>query len=513
MSPLLRRGKRKAGKRGLPPLAIAAITIFVVVAITYYAFSQSIPFVSNYTLHALVNNSVALRTDAPVRIAGIDVGVVQGVAPAGQNSEITFTMDDNGLPIHKDATIRIKDRLFLEGGYYLELNPGSPSAPLLHEGDTIPASQVQPPVQFYSLLSTFDIDARKSLESTLNTLNDGLSANDHLGNPVAHPGAAGLKQTVPQLTPTLKDLAWITRGLHGTHPGDVQTLLSSAASVTTTLAHNSSQLTDLVTSLNRTSRALAAADGALAQSVTGLDQTLQVAPGALTAIDRSLPPLATLAVALDPSLKVAPKLVDGLTNAVTQLAAVVRPAARARLLTSLKATFQQFPSLLTKLGSLFPITKSVTDCLRTHVTPVFQSTVPDGSHSTGQPVWQEFVHMVTGFSSQAQNFDGNGHWVRFSEGVGTNTFSLGNLPIIGPLLSPGAGAGAVIGASPAWVGDLSPDAYHPEAPCANQVVPSLASPATASDMGRTVAIRKPSKPIDINKLRVALGGSAKGAKK
>ena len=52
-------------------------------------------------------------------------------------TRVAFTVDSSGLPIHRDATIRVRDRLFLEGGYYLELDPGSPSAPTLHDGDLI----------------------------------------------------------------------------------------------------------------------------------------------------------------------------------------------------------------------------------------------------------------------------------------------------------------------------------------------------------------------------------------
>ena len=81
--------------------------------------------------YAVVNNSVNVRQDSPVRIAGIDVGTVSGASRrTGQTSKIAFTMRRNGLPVHTDATIRIRDRLFLEGGYYLELDPGSPSAPV-----------------------------------------------------------------------------------------------------------------------------------------------------------------------------------------------------------------------------------------------------------------------------------------------------------------------------------------------------------------------------------------------
>ncbi len=398
----LRLRRRTGKKKGPNPLGVAAVTILLAVAITYWAFNgKQIPFVHHFTMYALVRNSVDIIPESPVRTAGVDVGQVSGTTPDGTMTKVAFTLQSNGMPVHTDATATIRDRLFLEGGYYIELNPGSPSAPVAHDGWTIRPQNTSYPVQFFQLLSTFDAATRVSLENTLNTLNQGFSAPSSCAsgastalsteeNPCPadqHPvqespsltnsGIGGLKAATPQLTPTLKDIAWITQGLRGTRPGDIERLLSSASAVTTTLNGTSAQLADFVTSLNRTSSALASTDGALAQSVAGLDQTLQVAPAALAAVDHSLPPLASLAVALDPSLKVAPPIIDGVTKAVGQLAAVVAPAERGRLLETLKTTFVSFPSTLRQLGTLFPVAKRVTDCLKTHVTPILNQIVPD----------------------------------------------------------------------------------------------------------------------------------------
>ena len=131
-----RRARTTARKRGGPPARDrrdrrCSRRVFV----TYYAFAQQVPFISNpFTLHALVNNSVAVRADSPVRIAGIDVGKVQTVT-AGRASprRSTSRWTTTACRSTRDATIADQDRLFLEGGYYLELDPGSPSAPIAHE--------------------------------------------------------------------------------------------------------------------------------------------------------------------------------------------------------------------------------------------------------------------------------------------------------------------------------------------------------------------------------------------
>jgi virulence factor Mce-like protein len=462
---------------------VAAITILLAVAITYYAFSgKQVPFVHHFTMHAVVRNSVDIVPGSPVRIAGIDVGKVTGTSAEGNLTKVNFELSSNGLPVHRDATVTIRDRLFLEGGYYLQLDPGSPSAPAAGDGFTVPVSNTAYPVQFYQLLSTFDRPTRQSLENALASLNEGLSPPAGQQATPENSGVGGFKSAVPQFTPTLRDIAWVTQALHGTAPGDVERLLSSASSVTGTLQGSSSQLADLVTSLNRLSGALVATDGSLGQTISGLDQTLQVAPPTLAAVDRALPPVVNLGVALDPSLKAAPPLVDAVTKSVNQLGAIVAPGERVRLLDALYNTFTGFPSTLRQLGEVFPITKGVTDCLRTHVTPILTQAVPDGSLSSGRPVWQDFAHLLSGLTAAVQNFDANGYWIRLISSVGDNGISLGSLPLLGQILGVTPGSSGIEGARPQWVGDLTSADFRPDVACSSQPVPTLTTATAAADL-------------------------------
>jgi virulence factor Mce-like protein len=474
MSPAPNARPQRAARRKKPinPLVVAAIVIVLALLGTYWAFTRSLPFLSHpFTMNAVVRNSVDIIPGSPVRIAGIDVGKVTGTESDGSFTKVSFTVGSEALPVHSDATATIRDRLFLEGGYYIQLDPGSPSAPAAHSGFTIPLSNTAYPVQFYQVLSTFDLAARQSLENTLTTLNEGFGAPAGQTPTASNSGAGGLKASIPQLAPTLKDIAWVTQGLRGTNPGEVARLLSSASSVTTTLAASSTQLTALVTGLDRSSGALASTDGALEQTIAGLDQTLRVAPPALTAVDRALPPLTHLATVLDPSLRLAPPIVAGVTRAVQKLASVLGPAERGRLLKSLKTTFVSFPKTVREMSVLFPVAKGVTDCLRTHVTPILKAKVPDGSLATGAPVWQDFVHLLSGLTDAVQNFDANGYWIRVIGATGNDSLSVTKL---GSLLG-GSGSSSVAGARPHWVGDLNPSDFRPDVPCSSQPVPNLSA--------------------------------------
>jgi phospholipid/cholesterol/gamma-HCH transport system substrate-binding protein len=429
-----------------------------------------------------VPNSVNVRVDSPVRIAGIDVGSVETTMPDGDATKIAFSMQQNGLPLHTDATMTIRDRLFLEGGYYLDLFPGSPSAPIAGQGFTIPEGNTSTPVQFFQLLSTFDVAARASLADLLNTANQAFSPGP--GQAESDSGAGGFKAAIPQLTPVLKDTAWISQALTGKTSSDVENFLQGSSDVTSTLAQNDSRLQDLVTSLNQASGALAASDGSLAESISGLDNVLKLSPAALTAIDRSLPPVTKLSAALTPALEVSPPLLRSINGTIDELLTVVGPGERTTLLTALRTTLTAFPSVLGSLGKVFPVTKAVTDCLRTHVVPILEAKVPDGALSTNEPVWEDFVHFLPNLAGASSDFDANGPYIRVLAGAGTNSVqlgTLGSLPGIGSLVGASPGGSTLQGEAPHWVGDLQPSAFRPDASCSSQPVPSLATTPAAPD--------------------------------
>jgi phospholipid/cholesterol/gamma-HCH transport system substrate-binding protein len=471
-------------RRGAPALLIAVVMILIPVFVTYYAFHKRLPFTSQYTDYVVVPNSVNLRSGSPVRIAGIDVGTVEGVSPDGRATKVAFALDSNGLPIHRDATATIRERLFLEGSYYLDLFPGSPSAPSAPEGFTIPEASTATPVQFFQLLSTFDVAARSNLAATLNTADIAFSPAP--GQPPSDSGSAGLQRAIPQLTPLMKDVSIDSQALQGTHPGDVENLLASTADVFGTLATNSRQLTGLVAGLQRASAALASGDGALARSVVGLDRALQVAPGALSAVGRALPPVTRLATALTPSLQRSPALVTALANSVSEVNAVVAPSVRGPLLSSLRTTLATFPSVLTQVANLFSTARPVTQCLITHVLPVLQERVPDGALSTNEPVWKDFIHFLPSLASASGQFDGNGPYIRNLVGAGDNSVQsgagLGSVPGLGQLVGTSPGGSTIEGARPQWVGTLTSSAFRPDVPCASDPVPDLSATPAAPDL-------------------------------
>src|SRR4051794_8645517 len=112
-------GKRtlRKDRTGADPFTVGAITLVVIVIITYFGFTKHIPFTHGFRLNAVFESANSIRTSSPVRIAGVNVGKVTNVERYKNTNaaEVQMEVSDNGLPIHRDATMKIRPRIFLEG--------------------------------------------------------------------------------------------------------------------------------------------------------------------------------------------------------------------------------------------------------------------------------------------------------------------------------------------------------------------------------------------------------------
>src|SRR5438445_4136611 len=121
----------------MSPLKVGAIGVVILALFVYLGFTKfANPFSNPFTIHAIVPNAGGLRPDSFVRIAGVNVGKVTTVTPVEgkQAADVTMQIQSNGLPIHRDATLWIRPRLFVEGNFLVDLYPGSPSAPDVKSG-------------------------------------------------------------------------------------------------------------------------------------------------------------------------------------------------------------------------------------------------------------------------------------------------------------------------------------------------------------------------------------------
>ncbi len=146
----LGRSKRR-GQGGLSRFTAGLILIAILVTGAFFAFTKFNPFANPYEFQAVFENANNLKARSPVRIAGVDVGEVKKVEPITHGegaARVTMEVKEEGLPIHEDAELKIRPRIFLEGNFFVDVQPGSPSAPILEEGEPIGPTQTAAPVQF-----------------------------------------------------------------------------------------------------------------------------------------------------------------------------------------------------------------------------------------------------------------------------------------------------------------------------------------------------------------------------
>lgn len=447
------------------PIWLGVAGAVVIAIIAYAVFAKRVPLTHPYRVDAVVSSSSQLRKGSPVRIAGVDVGKVAGTRRGpGHTTIVRLEIPDGAKLVHTDATLRIRPRLFLEGAFYVDLEQGSPTAPRMRDGGTIPLGQTAIPVQFNDVLDTLDRPARDSFRGIIARF----SAATGKG------GAQGLHDAAPAFARALPQAALLAEAARGTRTHDVSRLIGGASRVTAALASREAQLGRLVDSLAQTSHALAAGDGALGRSVAASDRLLADAPAALRAVDRALPSATRLSTALRPSLRAAPPALRDATRLVGQLGALTRPSQLPRLLTTIAPLVRELPSTESRLEALFGQVTPVSDCVRTRVVPVLETKLDDGVLSTGRPVSDDILHAAVGLASSSGSFDANGPYIRYLLGTGFDSLDLETIAGIGKPVA--KALPSALRTRPKPLPDAAVPAARPDHPCRDQPLPSLATP-------------------------------------
>jgi phospholipid/cholesterol/gamma-HCH transport system substrate-binding protein len=441
-------------------LRIGSALLAVVALVLYLAFGGPLPFSHKYTLEAVVRSANELHGGSPVRIAGVNVGKVTKVRPGpGTTAIVEMAIDDRGRPIHRDATLKIRPRLFLEGNFYVDLEPGTPRSRELGDGGTIPLSQTAIPVQLDQVLSVLNHDTRDSLRTLV----------EQAGGALDKGGAEAIDRSFAPAVPAYKGLAVLAQSARGTQPGDLRGTIESTERVVRALHDKRNELADLVTGLNVTAGALASRSTQLGASLRGLDATLGEASPALADVSAALPELQRFSGQVRPLLRRAPQTLDLAAPLLVQLNALLQARELPALLRTARPAIATLRAVEGPLTGLLAKVTPVTECVRSHATPVLKSKVDDGAHSTGLPVYKELLDANVGLASASQNFDGDGPAVRYNGGYGDQLFSTGKLPSGSRLF--GTSARPLLGSRPRTPAHQPP--FRPDVACTSQDLPNL----------------------------------------
>ena len=412
------------------------VTVLIAIGV-YLAFAKKIPFTSEgFQLHATFENATTLRATSPVRIAGVNVGKVTDVQRDGDVANVTFSVEDQGQPIHEDASVDIRPRLFLEGNFFLDLDPGSPSSPELADGDTIPVTQTATAVQIDEVLAALQAPARKGLERALSgfgtALNYQPSAAADVGQDPDVQGKTGgeaLQQALRYGGPAGRDTAIVNEALLGQGPHDLSGLIAAQRQVFGKLEGHETQLKDLITNFNVFTGALAAESANLSETIRELAPTVEQARPSLQALSDALPPFRALAIELTPGIQELPATIRAADPWLDQAQQLVSKAELGGLVDELKRSTPPLAQVTVASKGLFESSESFSKCVSHNLVPTGDIVVDDndGNYPFGQGAsgfpsgltnFQEFLSVLVNQTGAGQGFDGNGIYLRANTGGG-----------------------------------------------------------------------------------------------
>ena len=349
----MRAPRNPTHKQRISNFAAGALAITIAFCACWLAFKGA-PWKDTWELRAAVRQANELGPRSPVRIAGVEVGKVKEVERGeGDTSIVTLALEDDALPIHEDATIEVRPRIFLEGNFFVDLKPGQPGSPTVDEGYTIPVAQTAAPVQLDQILSTLQKDTRDNLKLLFAGLGEGF----------ADGGAQSLNEAWKPSDEAFTKGAMTAEALRGTSDDDLPEFLEAGGETAAALAR-AHRLPDLIEGLNRSARALASRRVELSASLPELDRLLEEADPALDAFNAALPPTRALVREARPGVQAAPETLELAIPVLEQSRRLVAPAELPALLEELDPAVRSLARLTPDLTELLGDVTPVTECLR-----------------------------------------------------------------------------------------------------------------------------------------------------
>jgi phospholipid/cholesterol/gamma-HCH transport system substrate-binding protein len=459
------RARKHPQHGGLAPFKAGIIAIVVIGVASYFGFTKSNPFANPFELKAVFTDATNVQKRAPVRIAGVDVGKVTKIEPIGEGggARVTMELQDKGLPIHEDAKVKIRTRIFLEGNVFIDIKPGTPSADTIERGHTIPSNQTATSVQFSEILTALESDTREDLKTLLfEYAVKGLSGG----------GATAFNRSIEYWESAYKNSSLANDATLGQNPTrDLQRVLSGQQRTFAALAADEESLKDLVTNFNTTAGALAREDVALEASVPALRDVLRVGRPALASLNAALPPLRRFARDALPGVRSSGPTIDASLPFIRQARRLFSRSELRGLARDLRVAIPALAQVNSDAIPLFAQLRSLSRCQNEVFLPFANDTIPEPHYpeNNNQRVLNQIQRSFVGLAGESRQHDANTPIFRVQ---GVNP----------------AQQTKVRPARPSD-GGLTPPPHRPDVPCETQEPPDLNAP------GFEAPFRDPASPL------------------
>lgn len=420
-----RRSRLSNVQAGMLALVIGVLAVGL-------GFTKYNPFAERTDLRAAFTNVAGLKKGAPVRIAGVNIGKVTKVASPGQGvggAIVTMRLENQGLPIHDDAIFKVRPRLFLEGNYFVDITPGSPSRPTLAADALVPARQTQALVSIGQVLSVLQRDTREDLRLVLQELGTGLRK-----------GGRGYNRSLPFQAPAFKYSAIVNEATLGRDPDGraLSRYIDSAGTVANGLNRDPAALKSLVTDFAATAGAFASEQQNLSATIDELPRTLAIGQIALGSLNRAFPPLRRFIAAYRPAVRTSGPALDAQLPLVRELRGLVSRPELQGLVSALRPVVPDLAELNRDGVELQEQQRQLASCQTGVVLPWQNDSIPDGLIPAKGKVFQEGVRWLPGIAGESRSFDANGQYIKtvadganFATATGDGRFFLTGSPLQG----------------------------------------------------------------------------------
>lgn len=278
-----------------------------------FPFIQEAPFKLKAELATA--QAVVAGQGQTVRVAGVRIGDIGGVSLKNGRAIVTMDIDPQykGL-IHTDATALLRPKTGLKD-MFLEVNPGTNSAPKAKANWTLPIRNTLPDINPDEIFSVLDTDTRDYLKLLVNGAGRGLQGR---GN--------DLQDVFRRFEPTHRDLARVSQAV-ATRRSNLRRLINSLNLLNGELASRHTDVSQLIGTSSVVFRALASEDANISRAVSDF-------PGALRQTTTTLGKVQTYANVLAPTaehLRPAVRALNTANHAIIPFARETAPILRTQI--------------------------------------------------------------------------------------------------------------------------------------------------------------------------------------
>jgi len=474
-------------RRGGHPVRFAIGFLVMLAIVLYFAIEKRVPFTHGYRFHAIFSTGLDLPKGTPVRVAGVDAGSVVGLKRYGQDADVTMEIEGKALPIHANAQLKIRPRTFLEGSWFIELEPGTANSPVLHSGATIPITQTAVPVQLENVLDALNSEARSDLQELVIEYGRALAERPNPAeNEALEPeernksAAEALDQAATHGPISTRNSAIVNEALAGTHERDLSTLVEAVKRLTAALDTHPQELGELFPNFNTFFEELSNNANSLHETVAELPGAFSNIHNAFVELGKALPALRSFSEAITPGVEETPATVAAFLPWIREAQALFGPSELGGIAKSLKEGAPGTQELISEQIPFLKQNDLFSRCLTNVLIPAGNARLQDGPNTSGETAYREFWYSLVGANSIGQSFSGNGlQGLRSLVGGGGTSLRSQPTGVVG--LRTAAGESLVtraflppLGTRPIFTGEQPP--YRPLVPCYTQKLPEFNGP-------------------------------------